>query len=365
MALPKSLTQPLRQGQLTIGSGYRAYFAPFNQQAAVSQSSTSIGPKIYDLEVINKFIDNPPGSPPTTGWFDLGLVDKFKISPASKIGNVITGYRGAVRAKYRGEVAEKCSFVFREMSRTALSIATGCQIFNLLTSTASASTVGPLSSSGVTAIPIGASGYVASGAVANYVGQPTLYVAAGSGASFSVNDLIVCDQDYNNTSFGYVGDSGANVFQGAVSDVDFIRKTSDYVQNVIAIVGDALILAGPFVGGGNSVFGVTPNTGPTAGAKVQKIKGYASRNGGTFIKEWSAIFINDTIDASQILMYYPRIAPDVFTGVDEAAIANISSMKEFQLNASYEAMAYDDPLDGETVVSYMGYYPHPGTNPSI
>lgn len=356
MPLPKSLTQPLRQGQLTVGNGYRAYFAPFNQQLAVSQTSTSIGPTIYDLEVLGKFVDSPTTLP--VGWFDLGLVDKVKVTPGSKIGNVVTGYRGAVRAKYRGEVAEKCSFVFREMSRMALSIAAGCQVFNLLNSSAAANTTSPLGSSGNTAVAI--SSYAASGAVAGYLGQPTLTLASPpSSGQFVVGSFIVCDQDYNNTTFGYVGDAGANVFQGAVTDVDFIRKTSDYVATVAAVSGSNLILTKPFIGGGNSAQ-APPNVFPTAGAKVQPVQGFAARSGGTYIREWSAIFINDTIDASQVLIYYPRLAPDQFTGLDEAAIQNISSLKEFQLNASYEAMAFDDPLDGETVVGYMAYYPHPG-----
>src|ERR1035437_8091204 len=169
MGLPKSLTQPLRQGQLTVGGGWRAYFAPFNQQLAVSQNSTSLGPTIYDLEVTNKFIDTPALLPP--GWCDLGYIKNFKFTPGSKTGNVVSGYRGAIRAKYRAEVGEKFSFTFAEMTRMALKVAGGVQVFNLLKSTAAASTVGPLSSSGVTAVAMGASGYIAAGAVSGYVGQ--------------------------------------------------------------------------------------------------------------------------------------------------------------------------------------------------
>lgn len=367
MPLPKSLTQPLRQGQLTVGSGWRAYFAPFNQALAVNQSSTALGPTMYDLMVTNKFVDVPP---PPTGWADLGWVDNFKFTPGSKIGNVVTGYRGAVRAKYRGEVGEKCSFRFHEMTRMAMSIATGTQVFNMLRSTATASTVGPMSSSGVAAIAMGASGYVASGAVVGYVGRPTLYVPAGSGVNFPAGSMVVCDQDYDGSSFGFVGDSGANIFQGAVTDVDFIRKTSDYVTGVSAVVSsggqDALILTGPFVGGGNNgTLGATPTTAPTAGAKVQRVLGYGAREGGTYIKEWSAVFILDTIDASQLMFYYPRIAPDQYSGVQPNGIQNVTSIQTYDMDASFDAMAFDDPLDGETVVRYSAYYPHSGTSPAI
>jgi hypothetical protein len=361
MALPKSLTQTLRQGQLTVGNGWRAYFAPFNQAYAVSQTSTSLGPTIYDLEVLGKFVDTPTTLP--AGWFDLGYVKNFKFSPASKTGNVTSGYRGAIRAKYRAEVAEKLNFSFGEMTRMALSIACGTQVFNLLKSTASASTTGPLSSTGTAAVAMGASGYCPSG-LGTYTSGPVLCVAAGSGALFPAGSYVVCDKDYDGTSFGYVGDAGANVFQGAVTDTDFIRKTSDYVQGVNKVVTnivtgqDGLVLNGPFVGGGNLATGSGAGTSPAAGSKVQAITGFAAREGGTFIREWSAIFLLDTIDASQMLFYYPRIAPDTFTGFEVAALQNATSLSEFDLAASFDAMAFDDPLDGETVVRYSAYFPH-------
>ena len=373
MGLPRSLTQTLRQGQLTVGNGWRAYFAPFNQQAAVSQSSTSIGPTIYDLQVTGLFSD---GSTPPTGWSDLGYVKNFKFSPASKTGNIATGYRGAIRAKYRAEVAEKFNFSFAEVTHMSVRIATGSQVFNLLKTGATASTSGPLSSSGTTAVALAASGYVASGSLTNYSGKPTLFVPAGSGAAFAAGTMIVCDIDYSN-QFGYVGDSGANVFQGAVSDTDFIRKTSDYVNGVVAVVAagsggapagqDALVLTGPFVGGGNALYGTTATTAPsyTAGSKVQAISGYAAREGGTFITEWSAVFCLTTIDGSQFLFYYPRVAPDTFTGFDMANVPGASSISTFDLAASFDAMAFDDPLDGETCVRYSAYFPHSGTSPSI
>lgn len=370
MALPKSLTQPLRQGQLTVGAGWRAYFAPFNQALAVNYSSTVLGPTIYDLLVTGKFIDST--SPPA-GWFDLGYVSNFKFTPQSKTGNVVAGYRGAIRAKYRAECGEKMSFQFEEMTHTALSIATGTQVFNLIRSTATASTTGPLSSSGTPAIPMGASGYIPTGLGSGpTTGLPTLFVPAGSGALFAAGTYIVADQDYNGTSFGFVGDAGANVFQGAVSSVDFIRMTSDYVACVQTVVAnaatgqDALILTGKFCGGGNqATLGTTPNTAPTTGAKVQAISGFSSREGGTFIKEWSAVFTMDTIDASQVMFYYPRIAPDSFGGLDATALQNATAMQKYVLNASFDALAFDDPFDGETVVAYRAYYPHPNQNIQI
>lgn len=367
MALPLSLTQPLRQGQLTVGSGWRAFFAPFNQQLAVSQNSTSLGPTIYDLQVFARLLE----STPPTNWFDLGYVDNFKFTPGSKTGNVVTGYRGAIRAKYRAEVGEKVQFDFNEMTRMAMKISSGMQVFNFLKTTAAASTLGPMSATGTPAIAMGASGYSATGFAGATAGQPTLAVPAGSGATFPAGTMIVCDQDYVPGTFGFVGDAGANVFPGVTPGVDFIRQTSDYVASVVQVlpasVGtqDGLILSGPFVGGGNAPFGGTPKFAPSAGAKVQIITGYGGREGGTFLTEWSAIFVMDTIDASQVLRYYPRLAPDTNAGISGKNLQGATSMQMFSQGATFDALAFDDPLDGETVVSYMAYYPHTGTNPQI
>lgn len=366
MPLPKSLTQPLRQGQLTVGSGWRAYFATFNQQLAVSNSSTAVGPSVYDLQVFNRLVD---GALPV-GWYDLGYIDNVKFTPGSKVGNVVTGYRGAIRAKYRAEVGEKLAFDMQEVSRMSMSISSGMQIFNFLKTTSAASLVGPLSSSGTPAIPMGASGYSATGFAGATSGLPTLAVPAGSGAAFAAGSMIVCDQDYTPGSFGFIGDAGANVFPGAVTNVDYIRMTSDYVNGVSAVLAgavggqDALILTGPFVGGGNSLTG-TPNIAPTAGAKIQAITGYGPREGGTFLREWSAMFVLGTVDGSQILKYYPRVAPDTNGGVTGKNLTGATSLQMYGYSATFDAMAYDDPFDGETVVSYMGYFPHPGTAPAI
>jgi len=375
MPLPRSLTQTLRQGQLTVGAGWRAYFAPFNQALAVSTSSTLSGPSIYDLQVFQKLLD--ANFQPISGqpWTDLGFAENFKFTAGSKVGNVVAGYRGAVRAKYRAEVGEKITFDFHEASRMSLSISTGMQVFNLLATTVTAgSTTGPLSTSGTPAIAIGASGYSATGFAGVTSGYPALCVPSGSGALFPAGSMIVCDQDYNGTSFGFVGAAGANVFQNAVSSVDFIRMTSDFVAGVSGVftganqVGgqDVLVLTAPFVGGGNYALGSgVPYQVPPSNAKVQAINGYAAREGGTFIKEWSAVFVLDTVDSSQFLKYYPRVAPDTNPGLMGKNLQNATSLQQYSLSCALEAMAFDDPLDGETVVSYTAYFPHSGTTPQI
>ena len=371
MTLPRSLVQPFRQGQLTVGAGWRAFFAPFNQALAVTTSSTVAGPSIYDLQVFSKLLD--AAYSPVPGWTDLGFTTNFKFTPGSKIGSVMSGYRGAIRAKYRAEVAEKVSFDFEEMTRMALTISTGMQTFNLLVTTQALAAGGPLSATGTPAIAMGASGYSATGWAGATSGLPTLAVASGSGALFPAGSLIVCDQDYTG-AFGFVGDSGANVFQNAVTSVDYTRMTSDYVARVIQVIPaassgltgqDALILSAPFVGGGNNALSANAATSPQAGSKIQAFTGYASREGGTYIKEWSAIFVLDTVDGSQIMKYYPRVATDTSPGMTSKNVQGAQSIQSTSCQCALDALAYDDPLDGETVVSYTAYFPHANTDPQI
>jgi hypothetical protein len=195
-------------------------------------------------------------------------------------------------------------------------------------------------------------------------------------SGFPAGTYIVCDQDYDQSTFGYVGDAGVNVYSGSQpQDVDFIRKTSDYVAMVVASVSgsNALILNAPFFGGGNNpTVGVTPNTGPQSAAKVvgglgtakvQAISGFASRGGGTTINEFSMIFVLDTQDGAQIVLYYPRLGPDTYGGFDEGNLPNVSALKGYDANTSMMALAYDDPIDGETVTCYRAYFPR--VSPSI
>lgn len=368
MALPKSLTQPFRKGSLLVGGGWRGFFSPYNAALGDTSNSTSNGVAVLDLQVQGPFNESSlPGN-----FVDLGWINKFKITPGSKIGSVRSGYRGAIRAQYRGQVGESIEFTFRESTRLAWKISTGTEVFNLLSNpNAVASTLGPLSSSGAQAVPVGASGYLAAGIAGTAcAGLPTLTMPAGSGALFPTNSYIVADNDYVVGQYGIVGAAGINVFQNAVTDIDFIRKTSDFVARVVTVIPnvvagmDALVLNGPFIGGGNAATGAVPYA-PSLTAKVQMIKGYVAREGGSFITEWSGLFCMDTIDGSQIAIYYPHLAPNQFKDIAAWTLENAGTtdLTGYELDSVMEALAYDDPIDGETVVRYAAYYPAPGNSP--
>lgn len=368
MALPKSLVQPFRKNMLLVGAGWRSFFAPYNIALGSAQANTSLGPTIIDLTT-GPFDSNNPQNI-ASGFSDLGWIKDFKLTPESKIGQVRSGYRGAVRAQYRGQVGESFEFKFREYGRMQYKLATGTNVMNLLSVTGAATTVGPLSASGAPFAVV--SSYNAGVAPYGVNGQgtaPTLTLtsaASVSGANIAIGSYIVADQDYSPALFGLVGDAGTPVFQNAVTDVDYIRKNSDYVARVTNIAGAVLTLDLPFIGGGS---GNPAPLGPgIAGYKVQVIKGWAAREGGTFISEWTALFLLNTVDVAQIAVYYPHIS--IAQNRDVAANwaienAGTTDLGGGELDAQFNALAYDDPLDGETVVGYKAYYPKPLQNISV
>lgn len=376
MSFPKSLQQPFRKNKLFVGAGWRAYFMPYNIALGSSVASTVIGPTIVDLTQgpFDSFY-------PPFGMTDLGWVKDFKLTVESKIGQVRSGYRGAVRAQYRGQVGESFELKFNEYGRLQYKLATGTNCINLLAASGlSGGTAGPLSASGSLAtIAANVTAYTPGSPVAWNAPQsvaPTLTLSVPPvNIQVGIGSYIVADQDYVVGQYGgAIGDSGVNVYQGAVTDVDYIRKNSDYVARVVGINGNVLTLDQPFTGGGSG--SPTPNFNYATGfatftnpqVRCEAIKGFTSREGGTFIGEWSCLLMNNSVDGAQLVIYYPHVS--IMQNRDNAApwtIENAGTTDEtgFQLDAQFAALAFDDPLDGETVVAYKAYYLRPFENVSV
>jgi hypothetical protein len=75
----------------------------------------------------------------------------------------------------------------------------------------------------------------------------------------------------------------------------------------------------------------------------------------------------DTIDGSQIAIYYPHLAPNQFKDIAAWQIENVGTtdLTGYELDTVMQSLAFDDPLDGETVVRYAAYYPAPGLDIQI
>jgi len=330
MPISKSLVQPFRKPMVLVGSGFRGYFAPFVQGASPS-------PTLFDPARQGRFDTNSPPS----GWYDLGWIDQFKRSSAGRIGQIRSGYRGAVRAQYRGEIGSSVEFEFREWGKLQLALSKGTTHFNILKAAAGAPQQ-PVGGTPVAAVGLG------SGSTAS-----SIVLAAGGGVQFQAGQLIAVDVDYSGQS-GYIGSGiqASFVAAGTVTDVDYGRRVTFNVGAIQSISADTLTLQQPMLGGA-----------PPTGAKVQGVTGFASREGSSFIQSWSAVFVVDTADGAQLYYYYPQLS---VAGEREESTYNVENsgaadLKGFGLSAEFNALAFDDPVDGETVVCYRGFFPAAGS----
>lgn len=330
MPISKSLVQPFRKPMVLVGSGFRGYFAPYLQGASPS-------PTIFDPARQGRFDTNAPPA----GWYDLGWIDQFRRSPAGRIGQIRSGYRGAVRAQYRGEIGSSVEFEFREWGKLQMALATGTTHFNILEA-AAGTPQQPLGGTPAPAVALG------SGSTAL-----SIVLTPGGGTQFSVGDFIAVDLDYTGQA-GFLGSGiqAAFVPAGSVTDVDYIRRVTFNVGVIQAINADTLTLEQPLLGGA-----------PGAGAKAQTVTGFASREGSSFIQAWSAVFVVDTADGAQLYYYYPQlsVASEREEATFEVENAGTANIRGHALRAEFNALAFEDPVDGETVVCYRGFFPAPGS----
>lgn len=365
----KSLQQPFRPSKLVIGAGWRFFFATYNKAVGSSQANTALGPTIVDLTT-GPFTYSGSGLAATVGgvntssialagFTDIGWVKDFKATVESKVGQVRSGYRGAVRAQYRGQAGESFEFKMREYGRLQYRLATGTNVINLLAASGmSGGNIGPLSASGAPAPNV--TGYSAGPpATLTLATPPTL-------SQIYVGSYIVADQDYTVGQYGLQGDAGIPILSPtAVTDVDYIRKNSDYVAQVTAINGNVLTLDQPFIGGGSgnpepNFDGTTFSSFTNPQVRCQAVKGFSAREGGSFISEWTCLGLCNTIDGAQLVLYYPHVSiQQMRDHANPWTIENIGTTDEggMDIDAMFTAMAFDDPLDGETVVAFKAYFP--------
>jgi hypothetical protein len=71
----------------------------------------------------------------------------------------------------------------------------------------------------------------------------------------------------------------------------------------------------------------------------------------------------DTFDGGQLYYYYPQLS--IANEREESAFdvenAGTAEVKGKALHAEFNALAFEDPVDGETVVCYRGFFPAPGS----
>jgi hypothetical protein len=335
-------TSPLRAAMVPVTRRIRAYFAAVNR--------TTEAPTLFDPGKYGVFALDQPPSP----WIDLGWIDNFQRWCGTVMEPVRAGTQSAPVAQFRGPLDARLEFDFREWGKLQMALAGGSEHMNVLASDVNAS---PQPSGGTPIL-----------AAAVLTGSTASEIVLGAGAvdAFSVGDLIAVDADYQQQT-GYVGTEIAAAYVADPLDVNrdanYIRRVSFNVGRVAQKTATALVLAQPLLGGA-----------PPAEAGVQKVIAFVDREGGSFLQEWSALFVAEDESGGRVCFHYPRLSPTtvipssiplnpgaqtgtvkVFQREEEVEIAK--PIVAFALHAAFQAMPHVDENDGQTVLCYRSYFP--------
>jgi len=292
-----------RAGMQPIGS-WRAYFAPVDRTSgAVTRFDASAA---FDVEA------------PPTPWTDLGWIRSFERSGAAELESVATGTAGVASLRFRRRCEGGVKFDFCEWGKLQMALAASSQHINLL----------------------------GDGSYSLQSGTETEIVLTSDALeAFAAGDLVAVDVDFAAQS-GFVGTgvSGAFVTQPSQLGPDFIRSTTFNVARVKEKSPTALVLEQPLLGGV-----------PSDGAKVQKVLGFADREGASFLQEWSALFVMNEVSGGRVVLWYPRLQTAAESGETLAAIDG--GLAQAALHAKFAALPIADEFDGEYIVSYRYYLP--------
>ena len=301
----------------------RAYFAPVNRAAGV--------PTVFDAAQMGGFaLDSPPAP-----WVDLGWCAGFMRKSATKVGALRTGAPAMAQSQVLTEVEATVSLEFESWGKLQMALAAGSQQMNLLRTASGAAANG---SGGVAAAPVA----LAAGSTAS-----SLSVGATAAAGFVVGDLVAVDVDYV-AQVGFVGSgvSGAYVSSAASvgGDVNYVRRVSLNVGQVVSIANGVLQLASPLLAGA-----------PAAGMQVSRLVGFVDREGGGFFQEWSGLFCMDGEQGDRVIYHYPRL--QAMQGAAETAEVLAAPLERLRLAAAFRALPVVDSNDGATVVCFRSYLP--------
>lgn len=309
-----------RENMTPISRRWRAYFAPVDRATCT--------PAVFDPARDAAFSLDAPPSP----WIDAGWIDNVKRTPGTKVATVRAGAKGAAVAQSRSELDARIEFDFRQWGKLQMALAAGSEHMNVLAEAA-----------GAARAPSG--GTVAS-ATNVLAGSTSCELVVGASAiSFAVGDLVAVDIDYTGQT-GYVGTGVASAFvrSGVGLGADYIRRVTLNVSRVVEKTATSLKLSQPLIGGASAT-----------NAKVQRVIAFADREGGRFFPEWSALFVLDADSGGRICFYYPRLQP--CSAASESPIEVAEPLQAYSLRASFVALPFTDPADGEAVLCWRSYFP--------
>ncbi len=319
-----------RAGLRPISRQTRAYFAPVDRVNGPTA--------IFDPSQNGAFELDAPPSP----WIDLGWIENLQRTSTSQIVGLAGGTAGAVSAQARRALGTRVEFEFRDWGKLQMALACGAEHMNVLATDPSAS---PEGSGGapLTAVPV-------------LAGSSAGELVLGGGAvdAFQAGDLVACDVDYA----GQVGYVGTGVSGAYVQGPDDVRQDPNYVRRItfnigrVAVVTETSLLLTQALAGGV----------PASGASVQQVIAFVDREGGTFLQQWSGLFIAEDESGGRVCFFYPLLSPCTATAewTRESVVEITKPIGELALQASFAALPTIDVNDGETVLCYRSYFPASG-----
>jgi hypothetical protein len=305
----------------------RAYFAPVNR---LSETAT-----IFDASEAASF---QLGSPPTP-WMDLGWIANFERKSDAKIAAVSSGAPGLAQYQVRQTAGATVSFSFEQWTKLTMALACGSENMNVLAPASGAAANGSGGAAG-TAQSIVFGGSMATSATVIALDSADL-------ANYDAGSLVAVDLDYAG-QLGFVGSgvSAAYVKSAASvnSDPDYVRRVTFNVARVQQVTAQGLLLAQPL-----------PAGVPVAGMKAQPVLGFVDREGGSFLQEWSALFVMACEQGDAVFFYYPRLQG--MAGAAETASVLQKPLERVALAAAFRALPVVDAVDGQQVFCFRTYVP--------
>ena len=316
-----------RTGLRPVSRQTRAYFA------AVDRGN---GPRaIFDPSKDYGFQLDAPAAP----WIDLGWIENFQRTSTTQIEGLTGGAAGTVSGQARHGLGARIDFEFCDWGKLQMALAGGAEHMNVLATDASASRAGS-GGNAVTAVPL-------------LAGSTEVELVLGAGAvdGFEVGDLVACDVDYTQQ----VGFVGSGIAAACVKNPGDVRQDADYVRRVTFNVGrvaqktaTSLLLAQALPGGA-----------PAMAARLQKVMAFVDREGGTFLQQWSGLFVMEEESGGRVCLYYPSLSPCTTKPAweRESRIEIQEPIGLVTLRASFAALPTVDGNDGAVVLCYRSYFP--------
>ncbi len=305
----------------------RAYFAPVNRVTRT--------PTLFDPSNAPAVLTGTAPGP----WIDLGWIRGFTRASEMKIAPVLLGSPSLPQYQVRQAGGATVSFEFEQWTKIAMALAGGAEHMNILTPAAGAAANG--------------SGGTASSAQAILSGGPLssgpsfIAMSAIDAAKYTNGALIAVDVDYTGQT-GFVGSgiSAAYVKSAATvnSDVSYVRRVTFNVAKVQQVTPQGLQLAQPLVAGS-----------PTPLMNVQPVLGFVDREGGSFLQEWSALFVIAGEQGDGLLFHYPRLQS--MQGAAETASVLLAPLERLLLKGAYRALPVTDAADGQEILCFRTYVP--------